>query len=91
MKITKKENPRVVIYPEYFSWESENSIQAICKSIKKDVKRHVDGVNEAHIEWDKSEICSHCGLTWEADESGLPQCCAKAQEEWEEAFIKEIS
>lgn len=27
------------------------------------------------------DICSHCGFSWETDETGLPLCCNEAQEE----------
>jgi len=90
MKVTKKENPRIIIIPNYSSRKSLKSIIAICESIKKDIQRHVDDVNQVYIEWDSEEICSYCSLTWEVDESGLPQCCGKAQKEWEkEQAIKE--
>jgi len=90
MKVTKKENPRVVVYPSYFSWEGEKAAQDLCESIKKDIQRHVDGVNQIDIKWDKEEVCSYCGLTWETDEAGQPQCCTKAQEEWEKKIIEEM-
>jgi len=30
-----------------------------------------------------SDVCSHCMREWDVSDEGEPQCCDKAQKEWE--------
>lgn len=57
-----------------------------CREIADQIKRHVDETGSVDIEFDTTAICSHCGHEWEVDETGLPQCCQKAQSEFEESI-----
>ena len=84
MKIIKRENYRVVVNPHFYAWESESAMMAMCKSIKADIKRHVDYTGGVEIDCDSTEICSFCGRGWKEDESGSPVCCEKAVEAWED-------
>ena len=84
VKIITKENPRIIIKPNYYPWENLGVVTALCDEIKRDVQRHVDGVSQVSVEWDSKTICSDCGLEWEEDESGIPVCCKKAIQEWKD-------
>ena len=84
VKIITKENPRIVIEPSCYSWGNLKAVTALCEEIKSDVQRYVDGVSRVLVEWDNKEICSFCGREWEEDDSGIPVCCKKAVEEWED-------
>lgn len=62
------------------------------------IKRHVDDVLSATIEYERIDFCEHCWNTWEVVDkysievwrdtypdfidAGLPLCCATAQDEW---------
>lgn len=61
--------------------QQEEVMESRAKDIIKDVKRHVDGVESVYIETDF--VCEFCGYGWEVDETGMPQCCQKAIDEWE--------
>jgi hypothetical protein len=98
-KIIEKRNFRVIVEPKSLGdfggirisdsffyktqQEKENAYIRRCEEIKEQIKRHVDGVGHVEIDFDAEEKCSHCGYGWEVDESGLPQCCEKAQNEFE--------
>ena len=86
MKIVKKENYRVVVYPAT-GWSNrplnEKEAESSCRSIMADIKRHVDDIGEISVDCDVSIVCSFCGYNWEIEpETGEPQCCTKAQNEW---------
>lgn len=52
----------------------------LLKDAERQILRHVDGVASVIIH--APLVCSHCRYTWDVDETGLPQCCDKAQEEF---------
>ena len=96
-KITKQENYRVVITPSGWGYiiapddPTRNSqLKEICADIVKDVKHHIDNIENVLIKWDTVETCSFCGGGWEVNEDenddtwelGEPVCCKKAQDEW---------
>jgi len=89
MKVIKRNNFRVVIDPELWYKEGHQRYETdaikICNDIIDQVKRHCDDIRNIGFESDINEVCSHCGYTWEVDESGLPQCCNKAQEEFNQS------
>lgn len=83
-------NFRIIVVPEepWFILEKTNEERVntwvrTCKELINQINRHVDDVHDVYHQCDVSYICSYCGLTWEEDESGLPQCCERAQEKWE--------
>jgi hypothetical protein len=90
MKKILHENIRVVLEPAVFNFQDDDSIKRDCSKIIEQIKRHVDGVEHASIEWDSQAICSYCENSWEVNvdeadpdwEVGEPVCCTKAQEEW---------
>lgn len=62
-----------------------------CREIEDGIRRHVDDVGYVSIEFDETEVCSHCGGEmdlWPDDQPdddflpGEPCCCRKASEEW---------
>jgi len=64
--------------------------------VVREINRHVDDVESAHVTWDTVDMCTDCGLTWEtitakdATESepvGTPVCCNKAMSE----FLMEVA
>ena len=91
VKLIKRENYRVVVNPFFYNWESESAMMAMCKSIKADIKRHVDYTGGVEIDCDSTEICSFCGYEWVVDEAGIPICCEKAVKEWEQNKANEAS
>ena len=98
MKITLKENYRVVVEPNRSYWtrgdlkELEEEKRNTCESIVDDIKRHVDDVNSVEVIFDESEICEFCQTEWEVWEEeefedggyikGEPVCCNKAGDEF---------
>ena len=80
MKITRKNNFRVVIEPrrlgdygfvrvsDTFFGGSPGRVakdyEIRCEEIVDQVKRHVDNVGWVGIESDTEEVCSHCGSDW---------------------------
>ena len=96
-KIIRQENYRVVITPSGYGYiissneEVRNSqLKGMCEDIVKDVKHHIDNIENVLIKWDTVETCSFCGGGWEVNEDenddtwglGEPVCCKKAQKEW---------
>ena len=63
--------------------ENEAALEDRANDVIADVKRHVDGFEQVYIETDF--VCEHCGYGWETDDTGMPQCCQKAIDEWEQA------
>ncbi len=96
MKITKRNNWRVVLEPQlpgnvadYVIEPDEDKrnekYRRLCDDIVSDVRRHVNDVSNVFTECDTEEVCQHCGYKWEEDESsGEPLCCGKAVEEFHE-------
>ena len=97
MKITLKENYRVVVEPNRSYWnrgdlkELEEDKRNTCESIVDDIKRHVDDIQSVDVEFDESEICEFCQRVWEIWEEesedggyikGEPVCCNKAMDEF---------
>lgn len=95
-KITERSEWRVVVHPKrrgdfgsvifsdnhYTQEERERHFDNLTKDIRAAIKRHVDGVDRIDILYDTHDYCSHCGREWETEESGIPVCCSKAQDEW---------
>jgi hypothetical protein len=80
-------NYRVVVEPVthvYGIKLSADTIKRDCQEIANQIKRHVDNIEHISVEFDTKITCSHCGYEWEVDETGLPQCCTKAQVEFEQ-------
>lgn len=84
-KIIEKSNFRVIVEPRTHIYGVALSfVESDCETMVEEIKRHVDNVSRVYVDYDTDEICSHCGYTWVVDETGLPQCCTKAQKEFEE-------
>jgi len=70
--------------------------QERCEEIVNDIKRHVDNVKHASVEYDTNEVCSHCDREWEESQDdsdpdfpkGCPYCCNAAMEEWKKTLTK---
>jgi hypothetical protein len=83
MKITRKENFRVVIYPKSLgdyggiklpdshfrnNEQIQKDYETRCKEIAEQAKRHVDNIHSVDVEYDTVTKCSHCNLNWEVSE-----------------------
>ena len=84
MKITKRDNFRVVVEPRglgHLGWvrtsdsflypdemERGKEYAARCEDICNDITRHVDNVGRVYVESDSQEVCSFCGRDWELDD-----------------------
>ena len=82
MKKTVKNNPHVVIYPRTqlygFILSDEEDV---CKEILGQVKRHVDNVQSAGIEYETEITCEFCGRPWtEKSDKFNGGCCDKDME-----------
>ena len=86
MKIAKNDNFRVEIYPKMYFYNkkdiTDQEYMNKCHSIISDINRHCDDILSIDIQYDTNTTCSFCGYTWEVDETGMPQCCTKAQAEF---------
>ena len=93
MKITSKENFRVVITPDMFLRTTDRQKQDACELLAKDIKRHIDGFDDIEVTWDTVERCEYCKEIWETDAEGSPLCCNKACEEHDglKAFAPELA
>lgn len=99
-KIFKKSNFRVLVEPKRLGnygsvrtsdnflrteQQVEKDYQRRCDEIVEQIKRHVDDVDSANVEYDSDPVCSLCGSPWEQDENGMPLCCEKAEKEFVES------
>lgn len=97
MKRTRYENHHIKISPTssrfMHSYTREGAHDKIhqmqlrdLQQIADQIKRHVDDVIIDVIEFDTIEYCEFCGRVWETERNepnGMPECCGKAQDEWE--------
>lgn len=59
----------------------ERDMHDRCAEIVSDIKRHVDNVSYAWVEFDQEHVCSHCGSNWTEDSNSYNGgCCEKDQE-----------
>jgi hypothetical protein len=77
-------NYRIVVYLHHDF--SDDVIEM--EGLEGEVKRHCDRAGNIVREHDID--CDRCGLRWEEDEEGRPQCCEEAVFEWEEARAEEL-
>ena len=83
---TERTNFRVVVEP-VAPWSlMEDHVRMTCQSIIDDIRRHVDDVRDARMEWDNERTCEHCGCAWTEREDAPHNggCCdedAKMMEE----------
>jgi len=79
MKTTRKENYRVVIYPDVGGCFDPSRYELeICDNILKQVRRHVDDVATTYIVYDTNVYCSYCGKKWTEDDTNYNGgCCDK--------------
>ena len=76
MKEERKENVRVVVYPDPGWLIRQNAapeqLITTAKNIKDGIRRHVDDVGEIFVLWDTIGFCEHCSRIWEEDDDGCP-------------------
>jgi hypothetical protein len=98
MKSEIHSNHRLIVRPDVrriFPASDQDAILRILDDMATAVRRHVDCVLTASVEYDKRFICSHCGYEWETatandlatgDYEGMvvgePLCCDKAAAEF---------
>lgn len=59
----------------------EREYEGRCKEIASEIKRHVDNVGYAGVEFDQEKVCEHCGSIWtEASQVYNGGCCSKDEE-----------
>lgn len=59
----------------------EREYQERCEEIASQIRRHVDNVSSAYVEYDQQPICEHCGSAWtETSEIYNGGCCDKDEE-----------
>jgi rubrerythrin len=75
------DNWRVVVWPDFMLWTSNEKDKA--ERIAKEIKRHVDDIKAVELHYDDKYVCSFCNSEWEEDETGCPLCCNAAVEEWD--------
>lgn len=99
-KVIKKSNFRIIVEPkrlgDYGSIRTSDSFLRKPEQIEKDyqrrcddmvdqIKRHVDEVGDAYVDFDTESVCGHCGREWEIDETGEPVCCEDAIAEYKQS------
>lgn len=99
-KIIKKSNFKVVVEPKrlgdygsirvsdsFFRREDqiEKDYERRCMGMVDQIKRHVDEVDNAYVDYDTEEVCSHCGYEWDENEDGEPLCCDNAIAEYKQS------
>ena len=88
MKETRYENYRVTVNVDLWLCSGANAHDNAlrrCQEVCNAIKRHVDDVESAIVEFDAVEICSLCDYPWELDEAGVPACCDAAIAEHKKA------
>ena len=82
MKTTRKENYRVVIYPDVEGYFDPNRYEPeICDNILKQVKQHIYDVAIAYVAYDTNTYCSYCGKKWMGGDTNYNGgCCNKDAE-----------
>jgi rubrerythrin len=53
-------------------------------ALKRDVERHVDGVENVRELYETEAVCSFCGWPWDDDNDVAPDCCDAANREWQQ-------
>lgn len=57
-------------------------MQDRCEEIVSQIKRHVDQIAYAGVEFDRPDVCGHCGHAWtESDPNYNGGCCQKDQDD----------
>ena len=88
------EEYRVVVIPSLsrkMTRENHDINHGACRQLAKEIERYCDGWAQTYIEFSAHEKCPYCGAGWETYETGLPVCCIRAQEEWDdEQLLKEV-
>lgn len=103
LKKTIFENYRVEVSPDIWYGPSHEKYLDALNDLKKDIVRHVDGIEDVSVQWDSKEVCEFCECEWELWEEedekeeggfkkGIPVCCDKAQKEAVcKSHIKELN
>lgn len=107
MKITRRENFRVVIEPRglgnfgYVSCsdrmfckdeaDRQRQYRDRCEEIAADVRRHCDNVGHVSVESDEVGECEHCGSRWTEDSPDYNGGCCSVDEQAQIAREQEQS
>lgn len=78
----------VRVSPSFIYGHGENSqkrhdadLEARCEEMATEIRRHVDNVRHASVEFDQEDVCEHCGATWtEGDATYNGGCCDRDEE-----------
>ncbi len=71
MKKKERIDIRLEIEPEtpWLGWGGDPELGQIeaLKTIKREIKRHIDYVGSMTILYETREYCEHCNMTWDVD------------------------
>ena len=90
---TVKRTFRVTVIPDVnfrdYHWEKQ--VERLCENMTPQIHRHIDGVANAYMEYDKCDICVFCKTDFEVSDVdcpeegvllGQPVCCNEAAVAW---------
>lgn len=58
----------------------DREYESRCNDIASQIKRHVDDVAGAYVEWDTWHVCEHCGGRWTEESSTYNGGCCDEDE-----------
>ncbi len=73
------ENYRVEVEPEqpYMGTVDHRRMLEECETLRKEIRRHVDGIRSASVNYDDASVCEFCGRPWTEGQSNRHNggCC----------------
>lgn len=66
---------------------AEKDMHERCEEIAKQVRRHIDNVSYAQVEFDQEYVCEHCGAEWTAGQNPFNGGCCERDSEEEDARL----
>jgi hypothetical protein len=58
-----------------------------CNEIAEQIKRHVDNVGSAFVEFDQGAVCDHCGYPWSEESTSYNGGCCQKDQDTEDARL----
>lgn len=70
---------------------AEKDMHERCEEIAEQVRRHVDNVSHAQVDFDQEYVCEHCGAEWTEGENPFNGgCCDKDCEEEDARLMRPV-
>jgi hypothetical protein len=63
-------------------------MQDRCEEIVSQIKRHVDLISYAGVEFDQPDVCEHCGYPWGEDQPNYNGGCCQKDQDAEDARLE---